>query len=413
MAGYSRITCYIPGFENASSEEELRSLYSAFLHDFYDSDAPDTDYFETLERYGLGVWGFAFANVESLDVAACVAALTLMVSADRLGDGFGEPKACISDIGLFLRLLRRIAELDGTWQRPNVVTFYHEGEENGYLSNWYEAPFEFAGITFPTAEHWMMWHKARLFRDADTAEKILVSTDLDEVKALGKQVKPYADELWEEVRVPIMRVGLRQKFLQNERLYHELLSTGMAALAEAAANDATWGIGIGRDDPRAADPGQWRGRNLMGITLMGVRSDLRAACPWAARPSWSVDDLRQSQLWDMSLLELARVPSCRPAAIMYATYAAFAVPGYHGARDALRRIEGTVGEICESMGSDMGGGLPADGWRELTDELAFQASLTRTEPIAGDGKGYRARGGMGGSRRVDIDELNALEACQY
>lgn len=39
--------------------------------------------------------------------------------------------------------------------------------------------------------------------------------------------------------------------------------------------DAVWGIGLAADDPRAQDPEQWPGRNLLGFALMRVRAELR------------------------------------------------------------------------------------------------------------------------------------------
>ena len=35
------------------------------------------------------------------------------------------------------------------------------------LSQWYPAPFEVDGVRFATAEHYMMWGKARLFGDEE------------------------------------------------------------------------------------------------------------------------------------------------------------------------------------------------------------------------------------------------------
>lgn len=41
------------------------------------------------------------------------------------------------------------------------------------LSQWWESAFTVDGIIYPTAEHWMMAEKARLFSDMVTAEKII------------------------------------------------------------------------------------------------------------------------------------------------------------------------------------------------------------------------------------------------
>lgn len=46
------------------------------------------------------------------------------------------------------------------------VYFWREFEEvYGFLSQWYESAFEVDGVTYVSAEMWMMIQKARLFGD--------------------------------------------------------------------------------------------------------------------------------------------------------------------------------------------------------------------------------------------------------
>ncbi len=270
------------------------------------------------------------------------------------------------------------AELDDTWVRPNIVTFYHEYERDGYLSNWYEAPFEYCGTTFPTGEHWMMWQKAQVFRDPDIAEKIFSATDQGTVKHLGKQVHGYSDEVWDAVNQQLMRVGLRKKFVHYERLLNDLLSTGSAVLGEAAGtNDTKWGVGFFPGNPKLDDPANWYGRNLLGRTLAGVRSDLRQLSAKDGVLEWPVDALTTSHVWNMNLLELSRVPTTRQFALMYATIVAQHVPHYHDAKGVLGEVRASIGDIDESMRLNMGEGLPIAGWGELLDELALQVRLGR------------------------------------
>lgn len=374
MAEYERITRYIPLLELATAKQVDDVLYNGFMPICYDLDVIDHDYKATLKSYGLTDRRAWHANIEALDMRATIAVLTHILRADYFTEGWLVQTL---DNGYLLRVLRRIAELDGTWERPRVVTFYHEYERDGYLSNWYEAGFRFCGNVFPTSEHWMMWQKAAAFRDWNTAGAVLETKSPAAAKALGKQVKPYSDATWNEARVPLMKVGLRQKLVQNERLMNDLLSTGSAALAEASPKDTVWGIGIGKDDPESADPGKWHGKNLLGITLMEVRSELRTLSAIGGKFEWPMDRLKGSLVWRMSLLELARVPSTRPAALMYAAIAAQNVPHWHGARDALRKIDAPIGDIDESMHLNMGGGLPIAGWNELLDELALQVRMGR------------------------------------
>lgn len=65
------------------------------------------------------------------------------------------------------------------------------------------------------------------------------------------------------------------KFSQNREMRRVLLETGDKILAEASPRDCVWGIGLGSGNPRARDPSNWRGRNLLGKALMRVREIIR------------------------------------------------------------------------------------------------------------------------------------------
>ncbi len=159
-----------------------------------------------------------------------------------------------------------------------VVRFYDPDGENGYLSNWYRADFRYAGRTYHSVEQYMMLQKALTFGDAEIAEQIEASEDLREIKRLGHIVAHFNESLWKAIRVQILRRGIRAKFQQNPKLLCDLLDTGNTLLAECAPRDLVWGIGIDIEDSRSSDPKEWKGRNLLGRTLMRVREDLRAWC---------------------------------------------------------------------------------------------------------------------------------------
>lgn len=73
----------------------------------------------------------------------------------------------------------------------NIICFHNPDEENGYLSNWYLSPFALDGILFSSMKQYMMYQKAKCFEDQSTAEKILTTNDVAEIKALGRQVADY------------------------------------------------------------------------------------------------------------------------------------------------------------------------------------------------------------------------------
>lgn len=385
MGTYEHITRFIPELEAITSEAEGRKLEGEFVEAMSDPFVLDRNYVDTLEGHGLTGGCAWHANAESLPLEAAVAVLTLIHRAERgMYDPTGKTPLLQSfEDGYGLRILRRIAELDGTWIRPKVITFYHEYEKDGYLSNWYEsAPFAFEGCTFATSEHWMMWQKACVFGSWDIAEQILSlpRSEQGKVKWLGRnKVTGFDPGVWDAVDLQLMRVGLRQKFLQNQRLFNDLLSTGSAVLGEAAGTrDTKWGVGFDKHNPKLADPANWYGDSLLGRTLMEVRSELRQLCTMGGPLEWPVDALRQSQAWRMNLLELSRVPSVRSFAFMYATIVAQQCPAnFSDARDVLRKVRSSIGEIDESIRLGEGRTLPATGWHELLDELALQVRLGR------------------------------------
>lgn len=157
----------------------------------------------------------------------------------------------------------------------DFVFFCKKNEPNGYLSNWYAAPFEIDGVHFAHTEAHMMYHKAMLMGDAEIAKQILRTKSLAEVKALGRKVKNFDAKLWDEKKYEVVLAGNMAKFSAHKNLLDKLLVTGDKILAEAADYDQIYGIGLAASDPRALDMAQWRGENLLGKILMEVRDTMR------------------------------------------------------------------------------------------------------------------------------------------
>ena len=53
-----------------------------------------------------------------------------------------------------------------------VICFHNPNEVNGYLSNWYLSDFIWNGISFTSMEQYMMYRKAIVCHDTDTANRI-------------------------------------------------------------------------------------------------------------------------------------------------------------------------------------------------------------------------------------------------
>ena len=157
----------------------------------------------------------------------------------------------------------------------NIRCFHNPDEENGYLSNWYLSNFKIGSTQFSSMEQYIMYQKAIVFNDTKSAKKILETTDVSKIKALGRQVSNYNDKYWNGVRQIIIYKGLLEKFSQNKDLKKRLLNTGNDILAECAVQDKIWGIGLSMKDVNRWDMEKWRGENLLGFALMMVREELQ------------------------------------------------------------------------------------------------------------------------------------------
>lgn len=142
------------------------------------------------------------------------------------------------------------------------------------LSQWYEAGFSFDSVYYKTAEHWMMAQKAKLFNELNLFDEIIDSESPQTVKELGRKVKNFGSDVWNEHKCKIVVNGNVHKFTQNPRLFDFLKSTKGKYLIEASPYDPIWGIGISEDNDDIDNPYFWKGENLLGFALMEVRDFL-------------------------------------------------------------------------------------------------------------------------------------------
>ena len=146
---------------------------------------------------------------------------------------------------------------------------------NSCLSQWFESPFEIEGVTYKTAEHWMMAQKAKLFDNHDIAEKIILCQTPAEAKKLGRQVVGFDEQIWKKKRYEIVKMGNIHKFSQNPELGEYLGKTKQRVLVEASPVDIIWGIGLAKDHRDVENVYAWRGLNLLGFALMETRDYLK------------------------------------------------------------------------------------------------------------------------------------------
>lgn len=154
--------------------------------------------------------------------------------------------------------------------RFNYVFFWGSSD---CFSNWYPSDFTINNISYWCTEQYLMAEKARLFNDIEILGKIMNSKDQKEIKDLGRKVHNFDEDIWNKNKEKIMYEGNLAKFIQNEILRNYIMSTNDRILVEASPYDKIWGIGLSvkNDNNKIKNPNNWKGRNLLGFTLMKVR----------------------------------------------------------------------------------------------------------------------------------------------
>ena len=131
----------------------------------------------------------------------------------------------------------------------------------------------------------MTVEKVSRFKDHRAVGLIMSSPDPSTHKRIGRGVRNFVSAAWDREKQNAVLSGNHAKFTQNTATKHYLLSAGNKRLAEASPLDPVWGIGLRADDPRASDPRQWRGKNLLGEALSAVREAIRESETGSAHPA--------------------------------------------------------------------------------------------------------------------------------
>lgn len=176
--------------------------------------------------------------------------------------------------------LQQLQDAVRAGQRFKYLCFWgHQPRADGSigptcLSQWFEAPFTVDGVAYPTAEHFMMAEKARLFGDLAACDRVLAAATAGEAKKIGREVTPWDQDTWAAHRFDIVVRASVGKFASNAPLRAFLLGTKDRVLVEASPRDRIWGIGMGKNNPSAENPLEWRGLNLLGFALMEARAQI-------------------------------------------------------------------------------------------------------------------------------------------
>ena len=169
----------------------------------------------------------------------------------------------------------------------SIIAFYGERNLNGEFSNFYRhEEFEFTFIesfqrsNFPKSircnytEKAIMAYKALLMNDIETFNKIIRSFNPFETKKLGREVKNWNQQLWDDNIEEIAFQVVFQKFSKIEEFRDFLLKTKNDIIVEASPYDKIWGVGLPIKYV-TYDITKWKGKNILGYALMEAREAIR------------------------------------------------------------------------------------------------------------------------------------------
>ena len=161
---------------------------------------------------------------------------------------------------------------DGSRSNDEVVCFL---TEKSPLSNFNrQFPVTINGQSYTCNEQFIQSQKAELFHDNNAYADIMNATDPRDMKRRGKQIRNYNDVKWKENAIGIIEACVRAKVYQHEKVKNYLLGMGDRVIGEGSP-DPFWGVGLHISDPKILNRSEWTGTNVMGRTLMTVRSEIK------------------------------------------------------------------------------------------------------------------------------------------
>lgn len=153
----------------------------------------------------------------------------------------------------------------------DAVAFYTRSSP---FSNHYQSRFVWDGREFSSVEQYLAFRRASLANRRDLAKLAMDSNDPADAKKIMNELRSASSEpKWIENRHDILYCGLLAKFSQRQDLMRYLLDSENRQLGEAS-RDLDWGIGLTLMDQHVLSPPHWKGKNLLGKTLMEVRQEL-------------------------------------------------------------------------------------------------------------------------------------------
>lgn len=158
-------------------------------------------------------------------------------------------------------------------EQCDLVTFQRPQDVNGFLCNEFHSSFSVSGVSYISMEQYLAHRMALLMGNEENGRRILLTNKLDLLLTRFEEEQT-AMLAWTGQMQVVAYKGLLAKFAQNDGLSRALLNTGSKTIVACLPDDPIWGNGLNVSDARVNDITKWQGKNLLGYTLMQVRSAL-------------------------------------------------------------------------------------------------------------------------------------------
>lgn len=145
------------------------------------------------------------------------------------------------------------------------IKFWKTKDLYGEFSNFWISPIYILGVKYQTVEHYF---QSKKFLEPNVSKSILECKTAHEAAKKGRDRSLPLRKDWEEVKIDIMRTGLKYKFDQHPKLRDLLISTKNKILIEDSPYDYFWGIGETKT-----------GLNMLGKLLMELRNNYISEIP--------------------------------------------------------------------------------------------------------------------------------------
>lgn len=164
------------------------------------------------------------------------------------------------------------------WDKDDFIFFGKIRESKqinkSCLSPWYISNFIIEDIDFKNLCQYILMcrmEKGHLYGIKETINEL---GSPKEIKQYIREYKYYLPELSKEDIYYFTTESNFAKFTQNDDLRNFLISTKDKILVYISKRDKMWGIGIDNSSSDKINPLKWKGKNILGFSLMEVRDKL-------------------------------------------------------------------------------------------------------------------------------------------